>query len=279
MAMGDTREWLESVRHDLREAISEADEVYLGDYTPQVRKRFKNEIVETVDLLTQFALKVDPIRQPGAVFNPSNPATIGRMIALCMVNKASQPMTSLDGDPFYGGGVYALYYRGDHPAYQSISGRPIPIYVGKADPSEIQAQSPEGQGVKLWHRLSKDHLKNLRLSENLKESEFDCRYLVTISGYQSAAEAFLIETFKPIWNNEVKICFGFGKHGDKATTRANTRSPWDTLHPGRKWAWAEGNRPNEKGEEQIIAAIHAHYESNPPGEMEARMTDLSDILS
>jgi len=279
MVLGDTQEWLESVRHDLREAIAEANDAYLADYSDQLRRNFKAEIVETIELLDQFSQRIDPTRQPGAVFNPSNPTTIGRMIALCMANRAARPLPSLDGDPFYGGGVYALYYKGEHPAYSSISGRPIPIYVGRADPSEPQAHSPEEQGNRLWHRLCKDHLKNIRLAENLDDDDFDCRYLVTLSGYQLAAEAFLIATFKPIWNNEVKICFGFGKHGDKATTRTNTRSPWDTLHPGRKWAWAEGNKPNDRTEGKIIADIHAHYEANRPEEMEARMSDLSDILS
>jgi hypothetical protein len=278
VVLGDTREWLESVRHDLREALAEADDAYLADYSDQKRRNVKREIVETIDLLDQLARRIDPVRQPGAVFNPSNPTTIGRMIALCMANRAPRLVSNLDGDPFYGGGVYAIYYRGNHPAYAPIANRPIPIYVGKADPSEVQADSPEEQGTKLWHRLCKDHLKNLRLAENLEEADFDCRYLVTLSGYQSAAEAFLIETFKPIWNNEVKICFGFGKHGDSASTRSNTRSPWDTLHPGRAWAWAEGNTPNERTEETIIADILRHYEANDPEEMEARMSDLSDIL-
>ena len=42
--------------------------------------------------------------------------------------------------------------------------------------------------------------------------------------------------FRPIWNSETNILYGLGKHGDDAETRANKRSPWDTLHPGREWA-------------------------------------------
>ena len=56
---------------------------------------------------------------------------------------------------------------------------------------------------------------------------------------------YLIDRFKPIWNNETKVCFGFGKHGDNAATRRNTVSPWDTLHPGRPWATGGRNRPTE----------------------------------
>ena len=29
------------------------------------------------------------------------------------------------------------------------------------------------------------------------------------------------------------------KHGDSAKTRANKRSPWDVVHPGRAWALDE----------------------------------------
>ncbi len=59
------------------------------------------------------------------------------------------------------------------------------------------------------------------------------------------------------WNSEVGICYGFGKHGDSAETRSNTRSPWDTLHPGRKWA-GKGNKPNPLSAAKIAALIVAH---------------------
>lgn len=280
MGLGSKRKWLANIRSDVQVVLAEADQAFLARLTTNSRRTFKTELCETIALLEQLAARFDPIRQPGAVFNPSNPTMIGRMIALCMVNRPPRPLVELAGDPFYGGGVYAIYYRGPHPAYAPISGHPIPIYVGKADPSEVQADNAEDHGIKLWHRLTKDHLKNIRLAtSNLDAAHFDCRYLVTLAGYQSAAEAFLIETFKPIWNNELGICYGFGKHGDAATTRANTRSPWDTIHPGRPWAWAEGNRPNPKSAAEIQAEILRHYDANKPSEMLARMSDLSDILS
>jgi Eco29kI restriction endonuclease len=50
------------------------------------------------------------------------------------------------------------------------------------------------------------------------------------------AEKHLIRTFWPIWNSETKACWGMSKHGDAAKTRANKRSPWDVVHPGRLWA-------------------------------------------
>jgi hypothetical protein len=37
-----------------------------------------------------------------------------------------------------------------------------------------------------------------------------------------------------IWNRQTKPVPGFGKHGDSAETRSNSRSPWDTIRPGRR---------------------------------------------
>lgn len=65
-------------------------------------------------------------------------------------------------------------------------------------------------------------------------SEF--RYLVVQSGWVLAAETYLINCFRPVWNRQIEVCYGIGKHGDKYSTRFNKRSPWDTLHLGRSWA-------------------------------------------
>lgn len=77
------------------------------------------------------------------------------------------------------------------------------------------------------------HLSALRLAD------FSCRRLVCATNAQLVAEKHLIRTFWPIWNSETKACWGMSKHGDAATTRANKRSPWDVVHPGRLWALDE----------------------------------------
>ncbi|MCB1231322.1 MAG: Eco29kI family restriction endonuclease [Verrucomicrobiae bacterium] len=79
---------------------------------------------------------------------------------------------------------------------------------------------------------------------------------------QAAVEAFMIGLFKPIWNKEIKVCYGIGKHGDDAKTRANKRSPWDTMHPGRAWATATKEDQKERGE--IVEKIGTHFAENPP---------------
>ncbi len=155
-----------------------------------------------------------------------------------------------------------------------ISGTDTPIYVGKADPAMLDARTPVEQGERLYARLRTDHARSIRQAEEhariaeaiqyIKLTDFECRYLVVRSAWQRTAEDYLIGRFKPIWNDEVGICYGFGKHGDKATTRANTRSPWDTLHPGRPWATSADNLANPLNAEQITERILNHFQQNRP---------------
>ncbi|MFP4202917.1 MAG: Eco29kI family restriction endonuclease, partial [Opitutales bacterium] len=51
------------------------------------------------------------------------------------------------------------------------------------------------------------------------------------------------------------------KHGDKATTRQNKRSPWDTMHPGR--AWANQTTANQMARAEIVGKIREHLNKHP----------------
>ncbi|MBK8423013.1 MAG: Eco29kI family restriction endonuclease [Elusimicrobia bacterium] len=218
--------------------------------------KLRQDLKTAIKKLQALAESLDPIKQPPDFFDPSDPRNVGEMVAGALV---LQPRHSLGTvEKFYGSGVYALYYRGDFDAYKPISKKDHPIYVGKADPQDGHAKTPEEQGTRLSVRLS-DHLKSVSLAENLRAEDFDCRYLVVTSGWQKSAEEHLIHRYKPVWNSEMKICFGFGKHGDDAKTRSNKRSPWDMLHPGRQWAI--GNAPNERGVDQIKVDIAAHLKN------------------
>ena len=84
------------------------------------------------------------------------------------------------------------------------------------------------------------------------------------SGWQTAAEDYLINLFKPIWNYQIGISYGIGKHGDAPETRANLRSPWDTLHPDREWAHRNPNIADARPKERILQEISAHYQLHPP---------------
>jgi hypothetical protein len=219
------------------------------------RRKLRNTIEKTIAALQRTLSGLDPIRQPPHVLDPSDPEVIGKLIADTLVVQPRHKLSEVG--KFYGSGVYAVYYNGSFPAYDLITLTDKPIYVGKADPATSDAVNPSSQGVRLWGRLQ-DHRKTIsRATTTLDIEDFDCRFLVVKSAWQGTAEIYLINRFQPVWNNEVGICYGFGKHGDSAKTRSNTRSPWDTVHPGRRWA-GQGNKPNPLSADQIIASIEAH---------------------
>jgi len=239
--------------NDLLKALPE--EVTPGDTPRGSLNRLRADIRRAIGQLTRLVAELDPVKQPSAVFDPADPKVMGELIARTLLIQPRLPLADLQ--PFYGSGVYALYYQGDFPAYRRISGQDWPIYVGKADPADSKARSVEEQGARLARRLN-DHVRSITPVSNLKLQDFTCRFLVVKSAWQGTAELYLIDRFKPVWNNEVKVCFGFGKHGDSAGTRRNTRSPWDTLHPGRKWAWKKGNVDNPKSADEIATAVKEH---------------------
>ena len=191
--------------------------------------------------------ETDPIRMPRATFDPADPKVFARMVSIALL---AQPLTPLrDVTPAYGSGVYAIYYTGRHPLYAAVSGSETPIYVGKADPSSDDASTTREQGVKLTGRLS-EHAATIATAEvysaslkrrhtTIRLADFHCRRLVCATNAQLAAERHLIRMFWPLWNSETKACWGFSKHGDAAKTRRNKRSPWDVVHPGRRWALAK----------------------------------------
>ena len=187
---------------------------------PSVPGATRNELRETIAVLVgrlqKLSVTIDPVRLPPNVLDPSAPQTMGTLIANTLLAQPRKPLK--DVGRFYGSGVYALYYRGSFDAYRPISGTETPIHVGKADPAEHGADSVIDQGERLSVRL-RDHQRSITAAQNLQDQDFDCRYLVVKSAWQNTAETYLIDKFKPVWNNEVGICYGFGKHGDSSDTR------------------------------------------------------------
>lgn len=253
----------------LPEDMSAAD---LSGISSRRRKQLIESIRETIQRLDSVAVGLDPIQVPRFVFDPSNPEVVGKLIGDTLLDQPCSPLGSIPR--FYGSGVYAIYYTGDFPAYSPIKGSNTPIYVGKADPAILDARTPIEQGERLFARLNGDHARNIRKAEEygreskatnfIKLEDFECRHLVVRSAWQRTAEDYLIGRFKPVWNDEVGLCYGFGKHGDSPKTRSNTRSPWDTLHPGRPWATHEDNVPNPLTADEIVSRILEHYKQNPP---------------
>lgn len=235
----------------------------IGSWDPisdiKVAKKLREEIEEVSKKLVYAAAKLDSILRPDSIFDPADPDTAGRVIALTLAAQARHPLSKIP--QFYGAGVYAIYYKGDFEHYEALSGTEHPIYVGKADPVYPSAKDAIAQGTKLFGRLS-EHAKNIKKAKTTLDIEdFECRFLIVQSGYQKSAEDYLINFFNPIWNSEKKVCFGLGKHGDSSETRGNKRSPWDTFHPGRPWA--DSTKGDQKPYNVIVEQINEHFSKHP----------------
>jgi len=217
--------------------------------------------------------KISPIRFDAIDITLGRSDSVAKFFTFNFIRQEKQPLKDLAAHPFYGSGVYAIYYHGKgESAYQLLSGTETPIYIGKADPKIVYAESAEEQGSVLHTRL-KEHAKSLT-EGGLKLSNFRYRASAIQSGMQAAVETFMMQLFRPIWNKENKVCFGIGKHGDKASTRGNRRSPWDTMHPGR--SWADATAENQMHRHEIEAKIAEHFQKYP---IIADKESLYDILT
>ena len=246
----------------LAELHTLADRIATAEAGTDVRatKRARLALDAVTQQLAAVAASLDPVLRPASIFDPTDPNTAGRVVALTLVAQARHPLAAIPD--FYGAGVYAIYYCGDFAPYGALAGTDHPIYVGKADPDNQAAKDAVSQGTKLSGRLN-EHAKSIRkATTSLSIDDFECRFLIVQTGFQKSAEDYLINFFKPIWNSETKICFGLGKHGDSSEIRVNKRSPWDTLHPGREWA--EAIKQNQKEPEVILKQITEHLTENQP---------------
>ena len=171
----------------------------LGELRESLSKPAAKKTREALySLRKKAAAALDPVREPTGWFDPANPYTAGRLVAVALL---AQPRVPLDLISRSYDGVYAIYYKGDHPIYASISGTETPIYVGKADPSSGTASSPREQGQTLYGRLA-DHRKVLRTVERwgqgknyeppehpIRIADFECRRLVTATNAQPTRKA------------------------------------------------------------------------------------------
>lgn len=259
MALSTDRKALKALEEDLGELVRIAQE----NSNAATAKRIREGLAAHLNAVETAREITDSVSTPRTSFDPSDPKVIGRMVSIALITQPFVPLG--DVRPEYGSGVYAIYYDGDHPLYRRIRGTETPIYVGKADPDSHDANTPREQGTRLTDRLI-DHKKSIKRVETYAEQnalppglapihlcDFKCRYMVCATNAQLAAERHLILMFQPLWNKETRACWGMSKHGDAATTRANKRSPWDVVHPGRSWALA--SETDKFSPNQIAAKI------------------------
>ena len=254
---------LSDVLSRLELELATLNEVTQRDASQQARRSAEKGLAALISRAEDLRKQLDPTAYPELVLDPTKPSVVARLIALVLLAQARVPLG--DSGSSYGSGIYALYYNGPFASYSPIRASETPIYIGKADPADPNAGTPRAQGERLSRRL-KDHARTIRAAERggtLSLGDFEQRSLVIQTGWQSAAEEYLIGLFRPVWNRETGICYGFGKHGDAPKTRANQRSPWDTLHPGRAWAHRDPDMPDARPKQTIVDDIARHYASTP----------------
>lgn len=173
-------------------------------------------------------------------YNPLEKANLAESIVRAVLETEAVPMSNLDG--IVGAGVYIIYYSGDFPPYQLIKEKNVngaferPIYIGKAIPSGGRkggiSEDAAAKGKALRDRLSQ-HYVSINESENLNAADFHYRYLTVDDIWIPLGENMLIEQFKPLWNRALD---GFGNKDPGNRRKEQYRSPWDVVHPGRKFA-------------------------------------------
>ncbi len=146
-----------------------------------------------------------------------------------------------DAEHINGAGVYAIYYSGRFLPYRAIAAQnhdsefKCPIYIGKAIPKGGRKGGISkniSSSRALADRL-RQHATSIEEVSNLDLSDFHVRHLVVDDIWIPLGENILIETFKPIWNRAID---GFGNKDPGKRRSAQYKSPWDVLHPGRKFA-------------------------------------------
>lgn len=183
-------------------------------------------------------------------FNPLDKKNLGESVADAMLQ---QPVGPLPPSPFIGAGIYAIYYVGDFSMYTEIANKnenglfQWPIYVGKAVPAGAR-KGGFGLGAEpgqvLYKRLA-EHASSIEQTKNIELRDFKCRFLVVDDIWIPLAESLLIEMYLPLWNRKID---GFGNHDPGKGRYNQQRSLWDTVHPGRPWAYKLKPHANDESE-------------------------------
>ncbi len=189
-------------------------------------------------------------------FNPLAKAQLARSIAEALLTSELHPLPP--GARFPGAGIYAIYYSGAVPRYREQVEKNAaceflaPIYVGKAIPAGGRKGSGDFEAARGHSRLSRlaEHADSIVQTSDLLIEDFKCRYLVVDDIWIPLGESLLIDRFKPLWN---VIIDGFGNHAPGAGRYQQKKSPWDAIHPGRRWA--EKLQPSAKTAEIIESEI------------------------
>lgn len=173
-------------------------------------------------------------------YNPLDKLNLARSIEVELLTRAADPLGDIDY--VKGAGVYVIYYTGDLPAYAPIAAVNVnnafnmPIYIGKAIPKGGRKgglSKDASTGSRALAERLRQHASSIDEAVNLNRADFWVRHLVVDDIWIPLGENMLIETFKPVWNRAID---GFGNKDPGRRRATQYKSPWDVLHPGRRFA-------------------------------------------
>jgi Eco29kI restriction endonuclease len=183
-------------------------------------------------------------------YNPLDKANLAKSIEGELLSASVTPLADIGA--IKGAGVYVVYYTGSFAPYAFVTARNLedrfaqPIYIGKAIPKGGRKgglTKDASKGTAIADRL-RQHAASIDEAENLDLADFHFRYLVVDDIWIPLGENMLIETFQSVWNRAID---GFGNKDPGRRRKAQYKSPWDVLHPGRKFAEKLGDSGATQG--------------------------------
>jgi hypothetical protein len=199
----------------------------------------------------------------GPPYNPLDKRNLAESVAAALLKKSIGPLPP--AETFDGAGIYVIYYAGTYRPYRAMAVKnkgenpTSPIYIGKAVPPGSRKGGfalGSAPGAALHKRL-REHAQSIDEADNLRLSDFQCRFLISEDIWIPLGESLLIEQFKPVWNVLIE---GFGIH-TPGKRRPQRKSKWDTLHPGRKLA--NGLPANAIAVEQLTQMVEDFFAGKP----------------
>lgn len=212
-------------------------------------------------------------------YNPLEKGNLAESIAQAILKSPVRPLA--ETAHLAGAGVYVIYYTGKLAWYKPVSEKNKagqfgqPIYIGKAIPKGGRkggvSEDAAAKGTALRDRLGQ-HFSSVNEATNLNADDFHYQCLVVDDIWIPLGENMLIEQYKPVWN---RVIDGFGNKDPGNRRKDQYRSPWDVIHPGRKFADKLGVNPRTADE--IVADLKAYFETgHVPKRLKAAATKEDD---
>lgn len=88
----------EALLGELRTLTQRLTETEVGENVRTIKKA-RNTLEDITERLTGISTALDPIRRPTSIFDPTDPSTAGRIVALTLVAQDRHPLAAVPSFP------------------------------------------------------------------------------------------------------------------------------------------------------------------------------------